>query len=55
MSGYMKKDSAQSCCKVAFESAVGGISYRRALFVFADGGLEGAAHIAHICAPTPCR
>lgn len=25
-------------------SAVGGIIYRRSLFVFADGGLKGAAH-----------
>lgn len=54
MSGYMKKISVYAVARLLL-SAVGGIIYRCALFVFADGGLEGAAHIAHICAPTPCR
>lgn len=51
---YEKKTARRAVARL-FVSAVGGIIYRRALFVFADGGLEGAAHIAHICVPTPCR
>lgn len=51
---YEKRQRVYAVARL-FVSAVGGIIYRRALFVFADGGLEGAAHIAHICAPTPCR
>ena len=52
--GYMKKISVYAVARLLL-SAVGGIIYRRSLFVFSDGGLEGAAHLAHICAPTPCR
>ena len=52
--GYMKKISVYADARLLL-SAVGGIIYRRSLFIFADGGLKGAGHLAHRCAPTPCR